>query len=95
MESQTMHIKLPERSVVYVFGSFLRTKTASDLDVLIIYDPEVCLPEKAYELHKDFLSQIFREFGLPVHATMLSVQEERDRDFIQDTGAMPFSEFIK
>jgi predicted nucleotidyltransferase len=85
-----MHTKLPEGSVVYVFGSFLRMNTASDLDVLVVYDSDVCLPEKAYELHKDFLSDVFLEFGLPVHATLLSVQEERDRDFIQDTGAIPF-----
>jgi predicted nucleotidyltransferase len=95
MEREFTHTKAPDGSVVYVFGSILRTDKAVDLDILIVYDPEICLPAKAYTLHKAFLADVAATFGLPVHATLLSVEEERACDFIRDTGAIRFSTFVK
>lgn len=62
----------------------------ADCDVLVIYDPTVCAPVDAYELHEPFFSDLAKMVGLNVHPTLLTIEEEKGCDFIQTAGAIRF-----
>lgn len=85
-----MHIRIPEGSALYVFGSARWSKVPRDLDVLVVYDIATCLPEDAYIHHQEMLANLGVHFGLPVHATFLTSSEEAGTAFIARTAAVPF-----
>ena len=80
---------LPKSSVPYVFGSFLSSSSPRDIDILIVYDPAICNPAQAYDLHLEFADNLERAVGLPVHLTLLAMEEERGCGFIADARAVP------
>lgn len=87
-----MHIRIPEGSTLFLFGSILKSQAPNDLDILVVYDPEVCPPEVAYTYHRSMVDDLAVAFGLPIHATFLTPSEERGTDFISRTCAVLFSE---
>lgn len=89
-----MLTSLPELSSAYVFGSFLHCDAPRDLDLLITYDQRVCPPSRAYSLHAEFVRQAHAMFGIDIHLTLLTQQEELGCRFIEDTGAVPFDQAI-
>ena len=60
METPSITTVLPEGSLAFVFGSFLRSDAPSDLDVLLLYDPEICDPKEAYCAHTPFVDAASR-----------------------------------
>ena len=88
-DCRTLIDRLPSRSKAYVFGSCLRSgQPPADIDLLIVYDPEVCPPEKTYDLHAPFINTARSTFDLPVDFTLLTFKEERDSRFVEDTSAI-------
>jgi predicted nucleotidyltransferase len=94
MENQSFITKLPEKSTAYVFGSFLYKESPNDIDILILYDPVICAPEKAYLIHNLFIENIKNLFGLPVDITLLTYMEEQRAGFIEKAQAVPIDEVI-
>jgi hypothetical protein len=88
MDIRSITTNLPSSSVVYLFGSFLNSSAPNDLDVLIVYDPQFCAPARAYELHGSFVNRLRKIAGIAVHTTFLTADEERECNFINDTGAV-------
>lgn len=73
---------------LYVFGSWLRSEAPNDIDLLWVFDKEkiptaevlshVCMKEAA----------MARGLIVPIHHTILSVSEELELGFIQETDAV-------
>ena len=89
MDIRSTTTSLPKASTAYLFGSFLNSASPNDIDVLLVYDPEVCEPALAYELHKDFVDRLQTAVGIDVHVTLLTKDEERDCHFVEDSCAVP------
>jgi predicted nucleotidyltransferase len=66
----------------------LNSSSPSDVDVLVVYDPQFCSPAQAHELHSSFVNRLQEITGTAVHITLLTTYEERGCDFINDTGAV-------
>lgn len=66
---------------VYLFGSALDVnKTPNDVDLLLIYS------EYSNKIHEDLktISNVLEEAcGLPVDLTVLSIEEEKDTEFLK------------
>lgn len=90
-----MHIRTPEGSTLFLFGSILKSQEPNDLDILVVYDPEVCPPELAYQYHSSMVDDLAAAYGLPIHATFLTPAEQRATDFISRTCAVLFSEALR
>jgi len=88
METQSMHIRVPSSSRLYIFGSALTSDSPNDLDVLVVYDPVACPPRVAYQVHRRTVLDLEQYYGLPVHLTLLTSSEEVGTDFIKRTGAI-------
>lgn len=89
-----MRIKIPDGSTLYLFGSFLKSQVPNDLDILVVYDPEVCPPESVYQYHRSMVINLSAAYSLRVHATFLTPSEQCATDFISRTGAVFFSDEI-
>lgn len=74
-----------------MFGSSLRSVSPRDLDVLIVYDANVCAPRDAYAAHDDFIVALKEISKLDIDLTLLTREEERGSRFIERTGAITFS----
>ena len=90
MDIRFITTSLPKSSSAYIFGSFLKSASPNDVDVLVVYDPQFCAPAQAYELHSSFVNRLKEVTGIPVHVTLLTAGEERGCNFINDTGAVRF-----
>jgi predicted nucleotidyltransferase len=88
MEIRSIIRKLPRGTEIYVFGSCLWRKDPKDVDVLIVYDPDVCQPERAHESVADAINALKKALGRPVHLTLLTRQEEEGCAFKIDTGCV-------
>src|ERR1035437_4586116 len=96
METQhTLTVDLPKSSRAYVFGSFLKSPSPRDLDLLIVYDRLFCHPSKAYEMHQDFVDKLRKIVQVEVDLTLLTQEEARGSRFLQDTAAVPFELVFK
>lgn len=88
MEIRSITTSLPKSSLAYLFGSFLNSASPNDVDVLIVYDPQFCAPADAYELHSSFVNRLQEITGIAVHVTLLTIDEERECNFINDASAV-------
>ncbi len=80
---------------LYVFGSWLRSESPNDIDLLWVFDKEkiptaevlshVCMKEEA----------MARGLSVPIHHTILSVSEELELGFIQETDAVWVGDGVK
>ena len=73
-----------------VFGSFLTSDAPSDLDVLLLYDPEICDPKEAYCAHATFVDVASRLVEIPLDITLLTHMEAHGCCFIELEGCVPF-----
>lgn len=89
-----MLTKTHDKSEVFIFGSALHSSTPKDIDILIIYAPEICPPIQAYDLHSEFLDTLSNHFNNAIHATLLTKSEEIGTSFIERTGAIKLSSFL-
>lgn len=65
---------------VYLFGSILKNKTVfNDIDILLVFSKHT---EKMLDDLKIIDSCLQRLCGLPIDLTVLSVDEEKDTDFL-------------
>lgn len=90
METPPTHIRVPEGSQLFIFGSVLTSLSPNDLDVLVVYDPATCPSHRAYETHRDLVSDLEGLYALPVHLTLLTPSEESGTSFIARTRAVAF-----
>ena len=88
MDIRSITTSLPKSSLAYLFGSFLNSTSPNDVDVLIVYDPQFCAPANTYELHGSFVNRLQEITGIAVHITLLTTDEERECNFINDTRAV-------
>jgi predicted nucleotidyltransferase len=87
-----MHIELPEGSSVYVFGSALSSAQPKDIDILVVYDPMVCSPSRAYAYHEQFLNQLAEMIELPIDITLLSKTEADETRFVESESCVPLEQ---
>lgn len=72
---------------VYAFGSFLRSSTPRDVDLLITYDElGISIPE-ALQLRARVTEQVTALTGLPADVRLLSIHEDRETRFSQIAAA--------
>lgn len=91
MVIRSTHIRIPNSSRLYVFGSALiGAACPQDLDVLVIYNERSCKPEDTYQFHAQMILDLESSFGLRVHPTYLTQSEEAGTEFIVRTGAIEF-----
>jgi predicted nucleotidyltransferase len=90
MGTQPTHIRIPEGSRLFIFGSVLTSSSPNDLDVLVVYDPVTCPSHRAYAIHRDLVSDLEDLYALPVHLTLLTPSEELGTAFIARTKAVAF-----
>ena len=74
---------LPDGSRAFYFGSGLGKRRPRDLDVLIVYDSAKCQPRDAYREHLRFIESLEARLSIPVDATLLTAEEERNCSFIR------------
>lgn len=94
MGIQFMHIKLPDNTKVYVFGSYLYSDQPNDLDILVVYDPLVIHPSKAYEEFKPMFICLEYLIGLKVDSTLLTVAELEQSEFLGITNAIELRNYV-
>jgi len=68
------------RYQLFLFGSALTTDSPRDLDILIVYDGT---PEDAVWFRHRLTSKLAAFTHCPIHAILLSKNEEIESDFIQ------------
>jgi hypothetical protein len=72
----------------------LSSDVPQDIDVLVLYDPSCCAPDKAYVIHKAEIEYIGLQVGLKPHAVLLTYDEEREIGFIErEAGAKVVESF--
>jgi predicted nucleotidyltransferase len=85
-----MHIDPRENICCYVFGSAVTSlEGAHDLDILIVYHRNAVPPDRIYPKLRAFLYLLQLEFGLPVHPTVLTLEEERAEQFVERLKCIP------
>lgn len=95
MGTLSITTSVPEGSNVFVFGSILHgLKDAEDVDVIVIYDPQVCPPGEVWHRHAVLGEQLSVFFRVPVHMTMLSCIEEHTEQFAERVAAIPLAKAI-
>jgi hypothetical protein len=60
----------------------------NDVDLLILYDPILCPPERAHREHRVFVDRVAEMVDAPIHLCLLSYDEERATDFIGRVSAI-------
>jgi len=83
-----VHTRLPDGSEAYIFGSSLHSAKPSDVDLLIVYDPSKHNPVNAHGLFTSIGEWMAELTGRTVDLTLLTISEERESNFIDDTGAI-------
>jgi predicted nucleotidyltransferase len=80
-------LRLPQGVVgIYVFGSACHKTFPHDLDLLVVYEPTVLRPEQVTTATENLLCGAVQEHA--VDLTALTIDEERDSDFIAREGAL-------
>lgn len=78
---------LPPNVSIYVFGSFARSSTPSDIDLLIVYGhPHT--PSSIIDFRRRLCDFVGRELGLSVDICCLSVIEAEGNSFITEEGCI-------
>jgi len=75
-----------------VFGSFLKNKQPHDIDVLITYDSRICAPARAHSAVAEAVHKLGRDVFLPVHLTLLTLEEEQGTQFKRENGCISLEE---
>lgn len=93
MESPDTTIEANLAGELFIFGSWLNSKTPGDLDLLFVYDETVCSPQAAvavrYALKKCGASLGFRD----IDVVLLSRAESMQCGFIESEGAVPLQKW--
>jgi len=76
---------------IYLFGSFIKTASANDIDILIIYHYFECLNEmKAlYNIKEQIGNRLYGTFKIPIHFITLSTDELECICIPQQKGITP------
>jgi len=85
---QEIASEVPNGSSVYLFGSAARGGEYNDIDLLILYNPECCLPRLAYLEHRAFVDKVTKALNTPVHLLLLTYAEEKSIRFIDRVSAI-------
>lgn len=94
MEIQYILSKVPRNSEVYVFGSILHSENPKDLDLLIIYDPDIYEPSTAYKAHQSLTDCLENLLTISVHATVLTHSEYSQSRFKEMITPIPLGTVI-
>lgn len=74
---------LPRGTSIYLFGSACYRQHPEDIDILIVYDTAVVPSSAAYSRFQPLSRSIEDAVRIPVHTTVLSIQELQDSSFIE------------
>ncbi|WP_225341062.1 nucleotidyltransferase domain-containing protein [Lysinibacillus capsici] len=76
-------INLPLDDIsIYLFGSFGKSPSASDIDLLLIYDEKKISVSKILEIRKKLYANHKNISHLPLDISILNISEEREVNFI-------------
>ncbi|MBI5162329.1 MAG: nucleotidyltransferase domain-containing protein [Magnetospirillum sp.] len=78
---------LPPNVSIYVFGSFARSSSPSDIDLLIVYGHSHT-PSSIMDFRRKLCDFVGRELGLSVDTCCLSRAEADGNSFISDEGCI-------
>jgi hypothetical protein len=95
MESRSTTIRVPEGSRVFVFGSVINLDNPRDVDVLVVYDPDICQPALAYRQHLDLRVSLESLLDVPVHITLLTEAEEAETGLVRLAKAIELAAFLR
>ena len=80
---------MPSGSAVFLFGSATRGRNYDDIDLLILYDPNSCAPQKSYNEHRAFVDKAAELLDAPIHLSVLTYDYEKSTGFIVKVSAIP------
>ena len=90
--STTIKARLPGK--IFIFGSWIRLQEPNDLDLLFVYDEQLCTSQQAV-LARNALIESGRRLGVrAIHVVLLSESESAQCRFIESEGALPLEEWI-
>jgi predicted nucleotidyltransferase len=72
---------------VYIFGSYTKTPTGRDIDLLIVYDNQVVALPEALHIRKEIAQRITEETGKQTHICLLSKDEREWLVFVKEENA--------
>jgi len=72
---------------VYTFGSYTKTPTSRDIDLLIVYDKQVIALPEALHIRKKIAQQVIAEIGKQPHICLLSTDEQEWHIFVKEENA--------
>ena len=81
---------IPIWANIYVFGSAVFSLTPNDLDLLVVYDPELCPPNEARNRAEILAAKLTSHSGLQPHVVVLTKAEEQNVNFIHNEQAVEF-----
>lgn len=84
-----------DRIRLYVFGSWLKSSCPNDVDLLWIFSKRYIETAKAVIQIEAAERLMASEFGLPIHHTILSEEEEREVNFLTDVSAEYVGEILE
>jgi predicted nucleotidyltransferase len=79
---------IPGVSEVWLFGSALISAAPRDIDLLVVYVPDVISPTQAMSLRAPLRRAIARVSSLKVHLVLLSEGEALETGFADAEGAV-------
>ena len=93
-EIQAVVANLPKNSDIYIFGSFLNNAHPNDMDILIVYDDNLCSPKLAYREFHSIIRQLEQLFSLKVDVTLLTRDEENSVNFIKSENCLKIDDIF-
>ncbi|EGR1911382.1 hypothetical protein VCSRO208_1457 [Vibrio cholerae] len=78
----------------YIFGSYLHSDSPSDIDLLVVYDPQEVHPKDVTKHCKPLFDAIEQAISLKVHSTILTCSEERESEFVERSKALPLEKVL-
>lgn len=79
---------VPRGATIYLFGSACYLKNPEDVDILVVYDPSLIPPEKAYSCIRPISVAAERVTNRNIHLTVLTNKEAADTGIIDAVEAI-------
>jgi predicted nucleotidyltransferase len=80
---------------IFVFGSWLKSASPSDVDLLLVYDEARHSPSDFLQVSKLIGDMLRRYFARPVHLVRLTVREEAEVRFVEREGCVPLVDILQ
>jgi hypothetical protein len=73
---------------IYCFGSALNVAKPQDIDLLLLYDPDVVGVDEVLQFRRALQHTMPGLLGIPAHVNILSVSENAQSEFIRGEAAV-------